>query len=252
MTVDYTIEGPARAPVVVLANSLGATSSMWNSQLEPLTQHYRVVRYDARGHGNSPAPPGPYTIDDLTDDVVAILDVLELERVHFVGLSLGGMTGLRLAARHPERVDRLAVLCTSALLGPASMWTERAELVRAKGPATIADAAVSRWYTRAFREQHPDAVAAAVAMVASTSAEAYASCCDAIATMDLTEDLPKITAPTLAIAGADDRATPPEHLHAITTAIPTARLVVVPNAAHLAAVEQPRLITLAILHHLTR
>ncbi|TDO46655.1 3-oxoadipate enol-lactonase [Kribbella sp. VKM Ac-2527] len=246
----YAVDGPADAPTVVLANSLGATWSMWDHQLEALTQRYRVIRYDARGHGDSPAPTGPYSIDDLTDDVVALLDQIGAGRVHFVGLSLGGMTGLRLAARHPGRVDRLVVLCTSALLGPAAMWADRAALVRAQGTAAVADAVVARWYTKTFREAHPDVIATAAGMVASTATEGYAACCEAIATMDLTTDLPTITAPTLAIAGADDPATPPEHLEAITAAIPTAHLLVVPDAAHLAPAEQPAPITAAILDHL--
>jgi len=246
----YVVDGPADAPTVVLANSLGATWSMWDQQLEPLTQQFRVIRYDARGHGDSPAPVGPYSIDDLTDDVVALLARIGVERVHFVGLSLGGMTGLRLAARHPDRVDRLVVLCTSALLGPPAIWTDRAALVRAQGTAAVADAVVSRWYTKTFAEAHPAVVAAAAAMVATISPEGYAGCCEAIAAMDLRADLPSITAPTLAIAGADDPATPPDHLEAITAAIPLARLLVVPDAAHLAPAEQPAAVTAAILDHL--
>lgn len=248
----YVVDGPADAPTVVLANSLGATWSMWDEQIEPLSELYRVIRYDARGHGGSPAPVGPYSIDDLTADVVALLDRVGVERAHFVGLSLGGMTGLRLAARHPDRVDRLVVLCTSALLGPAAMWAERAALVRAQGTVAVADAVVCRWYTKVFCSEHPEVVEAAAAMVASTSAEGYAGCCDAIAAMDLTGDLPTITAPTLAIAGAEDPATPPDHLEAIATGIPAARLLVVPEAAHLANAEQPATITSAVLDHLSR
>jgi 3-oxoadipate enol-lactonase len=244
------VAGPEHAPVVVLANSLGATLRMWDPQLEALSQSFRVVRFDTRGHGGSPVPPGPYTIDELADDVVELLDRLELGRVHYVGLSLGGMIGMRLAAQHPDRVDRLVVLCTSALLGPASMWHERAAKVRRSGTASVAEAVVARWYTKPFQERHPEVIAAACEMVGSISPDGYAACCEAIANMDLTADLPRITAPTLAIAGADDVATPPDHLARIAASIPNGELLVVPEAAHLANDEQPEPITTAILNHL--
>lgn len=239
------------APAVVLSNSLGSTRAMWDAQAGELARHFRVVRYDTRGHGESPVVDGPYAIDDLVDDVVALLDRLELARVHFVGLSLGGMTGMRLAAHHPERVDRLAVLCTSALLGPASAWHDRAALVRASGTGAVAEAVVGRWYTAGFHSREPSRIAAARAMVATTPDEGYASCCEAIATMDLTADLPGITALTLAIAGADDPATPPPHLSRIAGSVPGARLLVVPDSAHLANDEQPGVVTPALVAHLT-
>jgi 3-oxoadipate enol-lactonase len=216
-----------------------------------LAEHFRVVRYDTRGHGSSPAPQGPYSIDDLADDLLALFDRLGVERAHVVGLSLGGMTAMRLAARHPERVDRLVVLCTSALLGPAQGWLDRAATVRARGTAAVAAPVVERWYTPAYAQAHPERVAAAQAMVAAQSPEGYASCCDAIAAMDLTEDLPDISAPTLAVAGADDLATPPEHLERIAGSVKDGRLLVVPQAAHIASQEQPEAVTRAVLEHLT-
>ena len=134
VAVHFTIDEPTGAftdpSTVVLSNSLGSTLAMWDAQLADLGSRYRLVRYDIRGHGSSPVPDGPYTIDDLADDALGLIDRLDLPRVHFVGLSLGGMTGMRLAARHPERIDRLVVLCTSALLGPAQSWHDRAALVR--------------------------------------------------------------------------------------------------------------------------
>lgn len=241
---------PEDAPTVVLANSLGSTMAMWAEQLPHLAKHFRVLRYDTRGHGGSPAPPGPYSIDDLTDDVVDLLDRLGLTRVHFVGLSLGGMTGLRLAARNPERVDRLVVLCTSALLEPRQSWHDRAATVRAEGTSAVAEAVVGRWYTPDFAARNPRVIATARAMVAATPAEGYASCCEAIATMDLTADLPRISAPTLSIAGADDPATPPPHLERIAGAVADGRLLVVPRAAHLANAEQAAEVTAAIVAHL--
>jgi 3-oxoadipate enol-lactonase len=239
------------APVVVLSNSLGSTYEMWDRRVSELSLSFRVVRYDIRGHGRSPVPDGPYVIDDLVDDVVALLDELGVERAHFVGLSLGGMTGLRLAALSPERVDRLAVLCTSALLGPAQAWHDRAALVREQGTSAVAEAVVGRWYTTSFAAREPARILAAQQMVAATPAEGYASCCEAIATMDLTQDLAHIWAPTLAIAGAEDHATPPDHLERIASGVRDGRLLVVPGAAHLANDEQPQAVTKALLEHLT-
>lgn len=239
------------APVVVLSNSLGSTYEMWDRQVPELSRSFRVVRYDIRGHGRSPVPDGPYVIDDMVDDVVALLDELGVERAHFVGLSLGGMTGLRLAALSPERVDRLAVLCTSALLGPSQAWHDRATLVREQGTSAVAETVVGRWYTTSFAAHEPARILAAQQMVAATTAEGYASCCEAIATMDLTQDLAHIWAPTLAIAGAEDPATPPDHLERIASGVRDGRLLVVPGAAHLANDEQPQAVTKALLEHLT-
>lgn len=249
--LDEVAHVPPDAPTVVLSNSLGATLAMWDQQVASLAQHFRVVRYDTRGHGQSAVPDGPYAIDDLVDDVVDLLDRLELERVHFVGLSLGGMTGLRLAARNPERVDRLVVLCTSALLAPAQAWHDRARTVRTRGSSAVAEAVVGRWYTDEFATRNPERIIAARAMVAATPAEGYASCCEAIAEMDLTGDLSAITAATLAIAGAEDPVTPPPHLERIASAVTDGRLQIVPHSAHLANDEQPTIVTPAVLHHLT-
>jgi 3-oxoadipate enol-lactonase/4-carboxymuconolactone decarboxylase len=191
-------------------------------------------------------------MNDLVDDALALLDRLGVARAHVVGLSLGGMTAMRLAAREPARVDRLALLCTSALLGPASMWTDRAATVRASGTGVVADAVIERWFTPAGRRApgNGELVARMRAMVASTPAEGYASCCEALAEMDVRADLPRIAAPTLAIAGAEDPTSIPDHLRAIADAIPGARLQVLPGAAHLANVEQPDAVNAALLAHL--
>jgi 3-oxoadipate enol-lactonase len=248
--VHHVVTGRADGPVVVLSNSLGATHRMWDANLSALEEHFRVVRYDTRGHGRSRVPPGPYTIDDLADDVVALLDRLGVDKAHFVGLSLGGMTGMRLAARNPERVDRLVVLCTGAHLTPSSGWTDRAATVRADGTKAVAEAVVARWFTPGYLEANPDVKASSEATVAGTPAEGYAGCCEVIGTMDLRADLPSIKAPTLAIAGADDPATPPPYLEAIAEAVSDGRLLVVPDSAHLANAQQPDIVTPAIIDHL--
>ncbi len=250
VAVDHLVAGPADAPVVVLSNSLGSTWAMWDAQADALAERFRVVRYDTRGHGASPVPDGPYSIDDLADDVVALLDTLGVERAHVVGLSLGGMTGLRLAARNPDRVDRLVVLCTGAKLDPPAAWTERAAAVRRGGSVAVAESVVQRWFTPAFLAANPHVREWSERMVAGTPAEGYAGCCEVIAAMDLRDDLPEIVAPTLAIAGADDPATPPPHLEAIADAVQDGRVLVVPDSAHLANAQQPETITPAITEHL--
>jgi 3-oxoadipate enol-lactonase len=248
--VDYIVSGQINGSVVLLSNSLGSTHRMWDAQLVALERRFTVVRYDTRGHGASPIPKGPYSIDDLTDDVVALLDRLGVDSAHLVGLSLGGMTVLRLAVRNPERVRRLAVLCSAAQLPPAVAWQERAALVRAEGAAAVATSVVQRWFTSAYLDEHPDERTEWERMVGSTSAEGYASCCEAIADLDLRAELSAVAAPSLLVAGADDPATPPAKLEEITAGILNARLLVVPRAAHLANAERPDVVTPALLEHL--
>jgi 3-oxoadipate enol-lactonase len=249
VAVSYTVDGAADAPVVVLSNSLGATRAMWDAQVPGLAERFRVVTYDTRGHGKSPAPAGPYSLDDLVDDLVALLDEVGAERAHVTGLSLGGMTAMRLAAREPQRVHRLALLCTSAHLGPPEFWIDRARTVRADGTAAIAPTVVARWLTPAYAAEHPDLVAAMEAMLAGADDEGYAACCEVIAGMDLRPDLPRIAAPTLVISGWDDLATPLPHQQTIVDGIPDAELLTVSPGAHLANVEQALRVTGALLGH---
>jgi 3-oxoadipate enol-lactonase len=249
VAVSYTVDGPADAPVVLLSNSLGATRAMWDQQVPALAERYRVVGYDTRGHGESPAPPGPYTLDDLVDDALALLDEVGARRAHVVGLSLGGMTAMRLAAREPDRVHRIALLCTSASVDPGP-FADRARAARAEGTASLAPTVVSRWVTPDIAAAHPDVVARLEAMVAGADDEGYAACCEVIAGLDLLGDLPRIAAPTLVVSGAEDPALPPEHQQRIAAAIPGAELVSFSPAAHLANVEQPLEVTGALLGHL--
>ncbi|WP_137145344.1 3-oxoadipate enol-lactonase [Mycolicibacterium sp. CR10] len=244
--VDVHAVVSGSGPAVVLSNSLGSTHRMWDAQMAELEQHFTVVRYDTRGHGESPVPAGPYSIDDLADDLIALLDRLDIERAHLVGLSLGGMTTMRVAVRNPSRVHRIALLCTGAQLPPASAWTDRAASVRAHGAESVAGAVVERWFTAGYLgDRNPWQQ-----MVAATPAEGYASCCDAIAELDLRQQLSGISAATLALAGADDPATPPAKLAEIAAGIPNSRLLIVEHAAHLANAEQPGVVTPALIEHL--
>jgi len=247
--IHSLVSGRDDAPTVVLSGSLGATTAMWEPQLAALEEHFRVVRYDTRGHGLSPAASGPLTIDDLADDLLAVLDRHGAERAHLVGLSLGGATALRVAIRAPERVERLAVMCTSAQFAPAQAWHDRAALARSEGLAGIAQSSMERWFTPAYLASTD--VSPHVAMIAGNDPEGYAACCEALAAMDLRDQLGEVRAPTLVIAGADDPATPPAALRAIAEGVPHAAYVEVPGASHLASIEQPAAVNAALIPFLT-
>jgi 3-oxoadipate enol-lactonase len=208
------------------------------------------VRFDLRGHGGSPVPPGPYSLADMGADVVALQDRLGLERAHLCGISLGGMIAMWTAIHEPARVDRLMLCSTSAALGPPSGWAERARLVREHGTEAVADAVVARWLTPAYAAEHPELRRRLRAMVAATPDEGYAGACAAIEHMDLEGGLGRIEAPTLVIAGADDTSTPPDHAARIAARVPEARMAVVPDAAHLANLQQPAAVTALLLRHL--
>ncbi len=248
--LHYLLEGPEDAPVLVLSNSLGTTLGMWDDQLPALRERFRVLRYDIRGHGASPTPSGPYEIPDLGRDVVSLMEFLGIERASFCGLSVGGMTGMWLASEAPERVERLVLLCTSALLGPKSLWDERIETARTKGMDALVDSVLGRWLTEAFRSKNPDVVEKVAGMLRNADPEGYAGCCAAIRDMDLRNRLASIQAPTLVVSGAEDPATPPEHGRFIADSIPGARFEVVEGASHLANIERPEEITPLILDHL--
>jgi 3-oxoadipate enol-lactonase len=247
--LGYDVDGPADGQVLLMGGSLGTTAAMWDPQVAALSTTLRAVRFDHRGHGRSPVPEGPYTIEDLAGDVLALADALGAERFSYAGVSLGGMVGMWLAAHAPQRVDRLAVVCTSAYLPPPEQWQDRASRVRGSGTGSVAEAVVARWFTESFRQKQPEVVARLTADLVDVPAEGYAGCCEAIATMDLRDALPRITAPVLVVAGADDPATPPEHGAQIAAAVPGARLVVVPDAAHLASVEQAETVTALLVDH---
>jgi 3-oxoadipate enol-lactonase len=249
--LHHHLEGREEAPALVLSNSLGTSLAMWDDHLSALTGDFRVLRYDQRGHGRSPAPPGPYAVADLARDALDLLDRLGLMRVSVCGVSLGGMTAMWLAINAPERIDRLALCCTSAHLPPRETWTERAATVRARGMGAVVDAALDRWFTPAFRERRPETVERTRRMLLDTSVEGYASCCEAIASHDLRAEVGSIRAPTLVLVADDDPATPPEHGRRIAEVIDGARLVVVQGARHLAAVERPEEFRRELVGHLT-
>jgi 3-oxoadipate enol-lactonase len=249
--LHHVEDGPADAPMLLLGPSLGAGLSMWDAQAAALADAMRVVRYDHRGQGESPVAPGPYAIDDLGRDVLALIDALGAPRAHVAGLSLGGMVAMWIAINAPERVDRLVLCCTSAKFGPPSLWQERARVARTEGMAALAPATVERWITPAGRAADPGRTRALEAMITACDPDGYASCCAAIEHMDLLDGLPSVTAPTLVIAGAEDPSTPPdEHAARIAAAVPGARLEVLDGAAHLANLERADEVTRLFRDHL--
>ncbi|TCP40680.1 3-oxoadipate enol-lactonase [Tamaricihabitans halophyticus] len=252
MMVNYTVDGPEDGPAVVLSGSLGSTHVMWDAQVPALVAAgFRVVRYDLRGHGDSPVPDGPYTLADLGGDVLALLDALGIQRAHQVGLSIGGMVCMWLGEYAADRVDRLVLCCTAAELGGAAAWGERERIVRTGGPAAIADMVVGRWFTAGYQAAHPAEFAAYREMIASTPTEGYAGCTAAIGGMTIAEGLGTISAPTLVIAAADDQSTTPEQGKRIADEVPSSRFEVISPGAHLINVEQPDRTTELIIGHLS-
>lgn len=247
--VHAVSSGQADGPTVVLSNSLGSDMRMWEPQVAALEERFHVLRYDTRGHGRSPVPDGPYSLDDLSDDLLALLDRFDVERAHMIGLSLGGMTMMRTAVRAAERVASLAVMCTAAAL-PEAGYGDRATLVREEGTGRIAEAVVSRWFTPQYLVDNPDEKEFYEAMVTATPDEGYAGCCEAIDAMDLRDELSRISTRTLVVAGAEDTATPAALLTDIANRIGESTLTVLPDACHLANLQQPEAATAALINHL--
>ncbi len=250
MRLHRFVDGSPDAPAVVLGPSLGTTLAMWEPQVAPLAEHSFVVRYDRRGHGSTPAGPEPATIDDFGGDLLELLDELELDRVSFCGLSLGGLEGMWLAANAPERIDRLVLACTVARFPTPQAYSDRAATVRTDGFGTVAEAALGRWFSPAFHAAHPEVVERFRVMLSSSDREGYAAGCEVVAATDLTASLDHIAGPTLVLTGADDQVVTPDLGAQLAAAIPGARHHVIPGAAHIANVEQADLFTAALLDHL--
>lgn len=250
--LNHDTQGRPDAPVVFLGGSLGTTLTMWDDLADALAEKYHVVRFDTRGHGSSPAPPGPYTMSDLAADVVALADELDIERFAYVGLSLGGGIGQTLAVEHPERLTSLVLCCTAPTFGDAETWRVRSARVTAEGMGWLVETTRERWFTPGFLESHPAAAKTILDMLANTSPVGYAACCDAISAYDLSDRLGDITTPTRVIAAAQDPVTPPEVTRLLSDGIKAADQVVIEDAAHIANVAQPDRFNAAILEHLDK
>lgn len=249
MRPDYELLGPSDGPLVMLHHSMACTRHMWDPQVSTLqAAGLRVLWYDLRGHGRSPAPSGPYSLDELGSDAAGLLTDLGLPPAIHVGLSLGGMVSMWLAAHRPQLVRTLVLSSTSAEMLPSSAWTDRAALARRDGCDPIADLMIPRWFTPDFAAAYPDAVRAIDEQIRSTPPEGFAGCCEAVAAMDLRRNLPTITAPTWVLVGEQDPGTSPEHARVIAEHIPGARLTVLNPGAHILNVERADEFSAAILN----
>lgn len=243
------VEGAENAPALMLSNSLSSNLSMWDPQMPEFLKRYRVVRYDHRGHGGTDAPVGPYSMERLAQDAVDILDALGIARAHWCGLSMGGMTGMRMLTHHSERIDRAVLANTAAYMGPPELWQGRIQTATEGGMAALVDGTIERWFTPEFRERDPETIARVRAMILATPAQGYMGCCGAIRDMDQREAICGITNPTLVIIGAKDPATTPEAGALITDAIKGSQSVTL-DAAHLSNLEQPDTFTKAVVEFL--
>src|SRR5246127_1218753 len=249
--LNVSVDGRQSGPTLMLSNSLGCTLKMWEPQMKALTQMLRVVRYDRRGHGKSQVPPGPYSMERFGRDVLAILDDLNIDKVHWCGLSMGGMVGQWLWANGPQRMDRIVLAKTARYYADPTNWQTRIKAVKEGGIAAVADTVIASWLTADFREREPEITARMKAMLLASPVQGYLACCEALSTLDQRELLPKIQSPTLVIAGRHDQATPIAAGELIRSKIPGASLTIL-DAAHISNVEQSHAFTEAVVGFLTQ
>ncbi len=250
VAIHYEVSGGG--PWLTLSHSLAANLGMWDAQLDVLNQHFTVLRYDIRGHGQTPGTEGPYTLEQLADDVQGLLQHLCVTRSHWVGLSLGGMIGQVLAIRHPDILDHVVIADSTGQGAPnaAAMWGDRANLARTQGLAALVQPTLSRWFTDPYRERCPEEMARIGHMIETTSVNGYAGCCAAISMINTHDGLKNLTHPGLVIVGDQDQATPPAMSEAIHNHWPNSQLVVLKEAAHLANIEQAQAFNTAVMNFL--
>lgn len=236
--IHYEISGSG--PWLTLSHSLCCDGSMWVPQMAALEGSFTVLRFDTRGHGQSEAPAGAYTLEQMADDVLGLLDALKIERTHFVGLSMGGMIGQHLALKAPDRLDRLVLADTTSRLPPEAraLWPERIRIAAEQGMQPLLESTLARWFTAPYRAAHPEVMERIGTLIRNTPVTGYIGCAQAIARIDVTDRLHDVKAPTLVIVGAEDGGTPPAMSEEIVAAIPGARLEVIPEASHLSNIEQ--------------
>jgi 3-oxoadipate enol-lactonase len=240
ITTNYELAGPKNAPVVVLSHSLGSDLHMWDPQVSALEANCQVLRYDTRGHGRSDVPAGAYTLDELVGDAVGLLDALAIERVDFVGLSMGGMIGQGLALAHPGRLNRLALCDTSSFMPPASqpLIQDRIEIARSGGMAALVDSTLARWFTPDYLQRRGPGVDMIRTIFLTSPPEGYIGCTEAIRRLNTIDVLARIDRPALIMVGAEDPGTPVSASEAMHARIPGSQLIVIPSASHLSNVEQ--------------
>lgn len=247
--LNYATFGDESNPALLFSNSLGTSYHMWQPQMDALQDDYFIICYDTRGHGKSSAPTGPYSLDQLGQDVIDLLDHLNIDKAFFCGISMGGITGQWLAINHPDRFHHLMLCNTAAKLGAETAWRERAKLVREQGLEPIASTAASRWFTTSFIDNHPDAVKQLSDKLAADSAEGYASCCEALATADTREQLKNIRVPVTVVAGTEDPVTTVADGQYMVNHIPNATLATI-NASHISNIEQPEIFNQLVRQYL--
>jgi 3-oxoadipate enol-lactonase len=238
MKIHYEWAGPEQAPVLVFSNGLGTTMRMWEPQLEAFSKHFRVLRCDTRGHGQSGVTRGPYTIEQLGRDIVGLLDALRVERAHFCGLSMGGMIGMFLGLHAAERLHKLVLCSTAARIGTNETWNTRIQSVQNGGMKAVSRAVFERWLTDGYRAAHPEESQSVLAMLESANTEGYIACCGALRDADFRSEIGKIGIPCLAVAGTQDLTSPPGELQFLTKSIPGAAYAELP-AAHVSNMEAP-------------
>jgi 3-oxoadipate enol-lactonase len=247
--IHVEITGDEHAPALMLSNSLGTNLHMWDDQVPEFSKHFRVVRYDRRGHGQSGVPKGPYSMERFGRDVISVLDELEIEKTNWCGLSMGGMVGQWLGANAPDRVDKLVLSNTNYNYADKAPWNDRIKFVQEKGLAQLVDPNMERWFTKDFRARAPETIARMKEIFLTTEVPGYVACCEAIRDMNFTASNPSIGAPTLVIVGKQDPATPPAAGEAIAKQIKGAKLAAL-DAAHISNMEQPKLYTETVLDFL--
>src|SRR6185437_4913671 len=244
--LNVSVEGRDGGPTLMLSNSLGTNLNMWEPQMKALGQVFRVIRYDRRGHGKSQVAPGPYSMERFGRDVLAILDDLNIEKVHWCGLSMGGMVGQWLGANAPERMGKIILSNTACYYADPTNWHNRIKAVKEGGMAAVADTVIAGWLTTDFREREPQVTANLKAMLLASPVPGYLACCEALSTLDQRALLPKIKSQTLVIAGRHDNATPVAAGELIRSRIPGASLTIL-DAAHISNVEQSHAFTDAVV-----
>jgi 3-oxoadipate enol-lactonase len=247
--LNVEVEGRENAPVLMLSNSLGTDLHMWDDQTPEFAKHFRLVRYDRRGHGKSGTSKGPYSFDRFGRDILAILDALKIKKMNWCGLSMGGMDGQWLGANAADRVEKLVLANTNFYYADKAPWADRIKFVQEKGLRDLVGPNMERWFTKGFRERAPQAIARMTDMFTATNPAGYVACVEAIRDMDFRASNPKVTTPTLVIVGKQDPATPPSAGETIAQQIKGAKLVAL-DAAHISNVEQPQAFTEAVLNFL--
>jgi 3-oxoadipate enol-lactonase len=244
--IAYRFDGPESGRVVMMSNSLMSDHTMWDVTVPALSDRYRVLRYDTRGHGQSGTTPGPYTIELLADDAVALMDALGIRRLHFVGLSMGGMIAQQVGARYAERVYSLSLCDTASEMPPRSMWAERFAIAQSQGVAGLVDSTIQRWFTAPFIARDPQSVEEVRRMILSTGTEGFIACGSAVRDMAQTTMLLQVKTPTLILVGRLDPACSVEKAEVIHRMIDGSQLVILEDAAHLSNIEQPQAFNAAL------